>query len=105
MNANPEQKLSEIPEFLRKRGSDIEEILANREKNYGAYAQVSAVSQMLKKAMEMGPKWNQLYPHQKESLEMIANKISRIVNGDREYADSWIDISGYAELVVKELKK
>ena len=34
---------------------------------------------------------------------MIMHKISRILNGDPNYVESWRDISGYAELVVKEL--
>jgi len=29
---------------------------------------------------------------------MLANKLSRIVNGDPEYQDSWDDIAGYALL-------
>jgi hypothetical protein len=39
-----------------------------------------------------------------EALEMIAHKIGRIVNGDPDYADSWIDIAGYAKLVADELQ-
>ena len=30
---------------------------------------------------------------------MIAHKLGRIVNGDPYYADSYIDIAGYAKLV------
>lgn len=39
-----------------------------------------------------------------ESLDMIANKISRILNGDCYYDDSWRDISGYATLALMELE-
>jgi hypothetical protein len=31
---------------------------------------------------------------------MIANKLARIVNGDANYRDSWVDIIGYAQLVL-----
>jgi hypothetical protein len=34
---------------------------------------------------------------------MIVHKIGRILNGDPNYDDSWADIAGYAQLVVKEL--
>ena len=34
---------------------------------------------------------------------MILHKISRIVNGDPNYKDSWTDIIGYAKLVEKTL--
>jgi sulfur carrier protein ThiS len=40
-----------------------------------------------------------------ESLDMIANKIARIVNGDPYYKDSWQDIAGYAQLIVNKLDK
>jgi hypothetical protein len=36
---------------------------------------------------------------------MIAHKISRIVNGDANYMDSWIDIVGYAQLVIDKLQR
>ena len=35
---------------------------------------------------------------------MICHKIGRIVNGDPDYADSWIDIAGYAKLVADRLE-
>jgi hypothetical protein len=36
---------------------------------------------------------------------MIAHKIGRILNGDPNYADSWIDIAGYAQLVADRLTR
>lgn len=41
---------------------------------------------------------------QQEALDMIAHKIGRIVNGDPDYADSWVDIAGYAKLVADRLE-
>jgi len=35
----------------------------------------------------------------KEALEMTAHKIGRILNGDAEYKDSWLNIIGYIRLV------
>lgn len=34
----------------------------------------------------------------REALEMIVQKIARILNGDPEYKDNWHDIAGYAML-------
>jgi hypothetical protein len=45
-----------------------------------------------------------LTPDQQEALDMIFHKIGRIVNGDPDYADSWIDIAGYATLVADRLE-
>jgi hypothetical protein len=36
-------------------------------------------------------------------MDMIMHKIGRIVNGDPDYADSWVDIAGYAKLVADRL--
>jgi len=39
-------------------------------------------------------------------LELIANKMARIVaSGNSTYEDSWTDISGYAELVLREMRR
>jgi hypothetical protein len=40
-----------------------------------------------------------------EALDMICHKIGRILNGDPNYADSWVDIAGYAKLVADRLEK
>lgn len=39
-----------------------------------------------------------------QSLEMIQHKVARILNGDPDYPDSWIDIAGYAQLVADRLQ-
>jgi len=79
-------------------------VLAERGANYGAFITQGAVSQEFKEVIS---KWDtgRLKPYQKEALEMIAHKISRILNGDPNYIDSWIDIAGYAQLIVNELEK
>jgi hypothetical protein len=35
---------------------------------------------------------------------MIMHKVARILNGDPNYADNWIDIAGYATLVADRLE-
>ena len=65
--------------------------------------QLSSFRAVLKKVMQAEPKWAQLAAHQKETLEMIAHKIGRILNGDPNYHDSWHDIVGYAKLTADEL--
>lgn len=53
---------------------------------------------------QMGTKWHSLASDQKEALEMIAHKLARIINGDPDYADSWVDIAGYSKLVADRLE-
>ena len=36
---------------------------------------------------------------------MVQHKIARILNGDPNYIDNWIDLVGYSQLVVNRLEK
>lgn len=48
--------------------------------------------------------WHSLSDVQKESLEMVAVKVARILSGDASAAEHWNDVSGYAQLVVRILE-
>lgn len=93
-----------LKQKLQEENNAIRGILNQREKNYGDYSDVSDTSQRIKYVLRQNPNWEDLYPFQRESLDMIANKIARIINGNNEYTDSWIDIVGYAQLVVDRLE-
>lgn len=82
-------------------------ILNERGSRYGSFRTHSQIAMMLKDFFRNLPSWHTLSYSQKEALDMIAHKIGRIVNdgGDPNYADSWVDIAGYATLVVNELNE
>jgi hypothetical protein len=86
---------------------DIEETLASRQPIYGDFPANARIAQDLKYVMHASPNWGIAYmpPQMMEALEVIAQKISRILSGDPYYVDNWHDISGYATLVVKELER
>jgi len=83
----------------------LTDILAERGFRYGEFSSHAMITQAIKIVMVASPKWEQLSYSQKESLEMIAHKIGRILNGDPGYSDSWHDIAGYARLVADDLDK
>lgn len=85
--------------------TDINTTLAERGTRYGTFKGHAKVTQALKRVMAeaLAERKKTLTDSQWESLEMIAHKIARIVNGDPNYDDSWRDIAGYAQLVVDEL--
>lgn len=83
--------------------SDVNATLVERGSRYGKFADHAAITQQLKVDMRLHPKWGQLEADHKEALEMIAHKIGRILNGDPDYADSWHDIAGYAQLVERRI--
>jgi nucleoid-associated protein YejK len=82
---------------------DIHDVLVERGKRYGVFAEHAEISQTLKNVMRETDGWSRLTNSQREALEMHAHKIARILNGDTTYVDNWTDIAGYATLVEQEL--
>ena len=82
----------------------VEDTLQERGKNYGNYREQTTISKNIKEAMQERDKYWEMESDQQDALEMIAVKMSRIVNGDPDYADNWADIAGYATLVKDRLE-
>jgi hypothetical protein len=89
----------------------IDKTLANRGTKYGAFKDHAAITWDL---MRVVGKWlekkqyrqgRHITDSQAEALHMIMHKVGRILNGDPNYIDSWIDIAGYAKLVADELQE
>lgn len=87
-----------------KKETNIEAILTERGNRYGPFSGHAKITQLLQRDMRSCIGWNNLSAPQKEALEMIAHKIGRILNGDPDYDDSWVDIAGYATLVADILQ-
>lgn len=81
-------------------------ILAERHKSHGDYTHQADVCQRLKRIIHSntGLNKNPLTSTQLDALEMIAMKMSRIVAGDPNHKDSWVDIAGYATLVADRIE-
>ena len=84
---------------------NVTETLEQRENRYGEYVHVAATAQDLKDILRRGHSWDVMEAYMQESLDLIANKLARIANGDPFYDDSWHDVGGYAKLVEIELEK
>ena len=82
---------------------NVEQTLAQRQSTYGDFKEHARITQNLKRAMADSPNWADLPDDMRETLEMIAHKIGRILNGDPNYVDSWHDIIGYTRLIEKDL--
>lgn len=81
---------------------NVDNVLDERGARYGLFVGHAEISQGLKAVM-FSRENLALAADQREALEMIAHKIARIINGDPNYSDSWIDIAGYAKLVADRL--
>jgi hypothetical protein len=84
---------------------DIDTTLAERGKEYGSFVMQAGIAQTLKKAVRACPNWPKLKADQREAVDHIMIKLSRILNGNPNHADSWHDIAGYARLVEQQLSK
>lgn len=75
-------------------------LIEEREKTHGPWPRTAAVAQNMKQLItyELAQSNTMLVPGQREALEMIATKIARIISGDPQHLDSWVDIKWYAEL-------
>ena len=88
-------------------GTDIGKVLEERGNRYGSFVGHAEVSTGLSHviAEELRKRNKGLEADQAEALMMICHKIARIVNGDPDYADNWVDIAGYAKLVADRLEQ
>lgn len=81
----------------------IDNTLNERGARYGDFTDHARICQGLKRHMMSQAGWGRLEDVHKQALDVIADKIARILSGDPNYADNWHDIQGYAKLVEDRL--
>lgn len=83
-----------------------DEVLQDRGRKYGNYLDQASIAETIRTLLfgVVAQRNINLDPDQADALHMIAVKLSRIVNGDPNYADNWRDIAGYATLVADRLE-
>lgn len=77
----------------------IYQMLLERGKTHGSFEIQADISQQFK---DVYKKYTvNLNSQQREAIEMILHKIARILAGNPDHLDHWLDISGYAALIHK----
>ena len=84
---------------------NIDTILSTRETTHGCYVEQSTASQTLKRLCEQARNWDQMPCYMRESVHLIQQKVARIICGNPFERDHWVDIMGYAALVLRELDR
>lgn len=74
-----------------------QDLIAEREKTHGSFADNARVSQAIKDTLRTGARWQSLSTKEREAADMIAAKLARLVNGAGT-PDNMADIAGYATL-------
>jgi hypothetical protein len=79
------------------------DLLNEREASHGDFRDTSETAQALKNTLRNSANWRNMNGAQREALDMIANKLARVCNGDANFLDHWVDVAGYATLVARDL--
>ncbi len=84
----------------------VDETLDARAVEYGKFIEGAEVMQMLKRVVlnALNNRDKTLAHDQAEAMDMIIHKIGRIINGNPDVVDHWLDIAGYAKLVADRLE-
>jgi hypothetical protein len=85
---------------------EVDATLDARAVDYGKFIEGAEVMQMLKRVVlnALNNRDKTLAHDQAEAMDMIIHKIGRIVNGNPDVVDHWLDIAGYAKLVADRLE-
>ena len=79
---------------------EIRKTLNERSQTHGDYGEVAKTAQQIKRVLHE----TNLPSPQREALDMIASKIARIMCGNHNEPDHWLDIEGYARLARESIK-
>jgi hypothetical protein len=86
--------------------TNTEQVLKDRGSRYGKFAGHAYITMRLKDVIDaavLNRDEGTFSPSQVEAMHMIAHKLGRVLNGDPDYDDNWIDIAGYSTLIVNQL--
>lgn len=89
--------------------TSLDDTLETRGKQYGKYVDVAQIAQMIKFYLQQGCRWPHMDLCEKESMDLIATKLARLVclpmsSTEVPLLDSWHDIQGYAKLAEDHLR-
>ena len=82
----------------------IEKVLEERASRYGTFADHSQISQRLQDVLWSSPNWSKIPLDTRQAFVVMCDKMARALNGDPEYDDNFVDIIGYATLVLNRIR-
>ena len=94
----------EEKKVLEAQESNVEQILAERGKDYGNFEDIANFTRYAFELLMELDKAKYASQAMKESAHMILQKLARAFNGNPNKKDTWDNIAGYATLVSKTLK-
>lgn len=80
-------------------------LLNTRASTHGDYTSNAINTQMTMEVWMKTPNWRHLTFDQKETLHMLAHKVSRALCGNHNEPDHWDDMAGYAKLTADRCRE
>ena len=84
---------------------EIKKVLEERGSEYGDFRTQGFIAQRMKEVARGTPGYYGMEDYQREAVDMILHKLSRLLNGNPQHLDSWVDIQGYAKCVSDRIEK
>jgi hypothetical protein len=81
---------------------EVKEVIKERRNTHGNFTDTCEMTQELVRIVYAGGGAKDMNGSQAESVHMICHKLARIACGDPNFEDHWVDIAGYAQLVVNQ---
>lgn len=79
-------------------------LLVTRQSTHGDFKENARISQGIKEWLRSSDGWKDLADIEREAMDMIALKFSRILSGKSLEKQHWEDVVGYAKLVEEQCK-
>lgn len=98
-----ESRVEDSAEVVEDAGAEdaTEALLSTREATHGDFGDNARISQAIKRICRAEPGWELLTDTEREAMDMIALKFSRLLSGKALELQHWEDIVGYAKLAEK----
>ncbi len=77
-------------------------LLEERQQTHGSFEANAMISQSLKTMFRTSPGWQRLTDVEREVMDMIGLKFSRILSGKSLERQHWEDVVGYANLALEK---
>lgn len=98
--AKPDDRLPfDVSSLLNQPDEPRLPLLETRQTTHGNFEDNAIISQSIKDMFRSAPGWKRLTDIERESMDMIALKFSRILSGKSMSKQHWEDVVGYAKLV------
>jgi len=99
---NPVRRPFDVALLANELGQEPESrlpLLETRQQTHGSFMENAIISQSIKAILRASNGWSRLNDIERESMDMIALKFSRILSGKSMERQHWEDVVGYAKLV------